>query len=111
MKYISIDFQGKISNKEPFFSNGTSLVDELDVSYQKLIKTFGKPNSKGDNYKVDAEWVVFTPSGVATIYNYKTGKNYLGKEGKKTEDIRDWHIGGKSKEVVKWIKKALEVQK
>ena len=33
---------------------------------------------------------------VATIYNWKNGKNYLGAQGLKTEDILIWNIGGES---------------
>lgn len=74
---------------------GTSLQGEVDISYNDLIKLFGQPH-EGDGYKVDAEWIIETPFGVATIYNYKTGKNYLGPdEGADVKDIRDWHIGGK----------------
>lgn len=77
--------------------NGTSLICSVSVSYSNLVKLFGRHN-KG-NYKTDAEWVIETPFGVGTIYNYKDGKNYLGrKEGLAIKDITDWHIGGKNQE-------------
>lgn len=108
MKYINIDYKGKVNDKQPFFATGTSLMGRIDVSYKELVNIFGKPNELGDDYKVDAMWLIFTPDGVATIYNYKDGKNYLGNEGLAIKDITDWHIGGKNKEVVTWIKKAVK---
>jgi len=107
MKYINIDIDGKVNNIEPYFANGTSLKGHTDTPYKKLVEVFGKPNIECDGYKTDAEWIVFTPVGVATIYNYKDGKNYLGKDGLAVKNITNWHIGGKSEDVVKWIKKAL----
>lgn len=75
----------------------TSLVGELDVSYAELVEVYGEPNAKADMYKTDAEWLLQAPDGtVATIYNYKSGRSYLGNEGDAVEDIRDWHVGGVS---------------
>jgi len=71
---------------------GTSFKDYIDISYNRLVKTFGKPN-KGED-KTDAEWIILTSEGCITIYNYKDGKNYLGNKGLKTKDITEWHIGG-----------------
>jgi hypothetical protein len=98
----------KIKESEIFehLSNGTSLQGYINTSYDKLVEAFGQPID-GDGYKVDAEWKVLTPEGIATIYNYKDGKNYLGKEGTKTEKIAEWHIGGHNKGVVSYITEAL----
>jgi len=75
--------------------NGTSLQGHAHTTYSKLVDTFGLPHSDGDGYKVDAEWVLlFSDGTVATIYNYKDGKNYEGENGLAVEDITDWHIGG-----------------
>lgn len=90
-------------------ANGTSLKGEIDIAYSRLIEVFGEPNAEGDPWKTDAKWEVLTPAGIATIYNYKTGKNYLGAAGQPTEEIRDWHIGGHHKEVVDYIRKALAI--
>jgi hypothetical protein len=110
MKFINIDFKGKVNNDEPHFARGTGLVDYLSVSYKKLVSVFGEPNAENDGYKTDAEWVIFTPAGIATIYNYKTGKNYLKDAGTPIDEITDWHIGGRNKGVVKWLKLALGLE-
>jgi len=89
----------------------TGLKDEIDISYKKLVGTFGEPHFS-DGFKTDAEWDLKFPGDmVATIYNYKTGKNYLGDEGLETENIRDWHIGGSSKLAGLWVELALELIK
>jgi len=87
---------------------GTSLQGYVRASYSKIKARFGTP-TKGDGYKVDAEWVFYVPTGeVATIYNYKNGKNYLGKQGKPLSAIKQWHIGGKSRKVVQFVQAALK---
>ena len=70
--------------------NGTSLMGYVDADYKVLKKLFGKP-LEGDGYKVDAEWVVSFDNGrnIATIYNYKDGKNYNGSRGLNKTQIRD----------------------
>jgi hypothetical protein len=88
--------------------NGTHLQGEIECDYAALVAVFGEPNGRGDQYKVDAEWVLtFHTFGmtedVATIYNYKTGKNYLGDEGLPVSEITDWHIGGKEPRVVSYV--------
>ena len=80
--------------------NGTCLQGEINMSFALLVKVLGLPNSKGDGYKVDAEWDGTIDGQVFTIYNYKDGKNYCGDMGEAIEDIKDWHIGGRTREVV-----------
>ena len=98
-------------NGDPDDVHGTSLQGEIDISYKELVSIFGEPHSKGDGYKVDAEWILQfnTPEGpvVATIYNYKDGKNYLGRSGMATSRIRNWHIGSKEPIVTTLIKQAI----
>jgi hypothetical protein len=61
-----------------------------------------------DNYKSDAEWQVqFDDGTVATIYNWKNGRNYCGDEGTPTHLIREWHIGGYSGDAVDLVKTAI----
>jgi len=74
---------------------GTSFQGYIEVSFTELRRLFGKPTD-GDAYKNDAHWIVKTPSGTATIYNYKDGRNYLGREGTPKTKIKEWNIGGYS---------------
>jgi len=74
-----------------------------NTTYNDLVEAFGEPNSRGEDYKSDVEWIGKINNLVFTIYNYKDGEKYLREEGKKIRDITSWHIGGKSKEVVKLL--------
>jgi hypothetical protein len=77
----------------------------VGVTYAELCETFGQPNSIGDNYKIDVEWL-FTASAVidgkyhrdvnVSIYNWKNGPNYNREEGFKVEYIEEWHVGGRN---------------
>jgi hypothetical protein len=74
---------------------GTGLAGYIDCSYKSLVSLLGKPNGQSDGYKTDAEWVVEMNGKVLTIYNYKDGKNYNGRNGLAISKITDWHIGTK----------------
>ena len=79
----------------------------VGIHYAKLVQLLGE-SAKTDEYKTDAEWYIdFGNNLVASIYNYKNGKNYLGAEGLAKEDITTWHIGGESVEVVTLVGKLL----
>lgn len=98
-------------NKE----GGTGLIDCIDCTYAKLVSVFGVPNVNSDfNDKIDAEWNINFRLGnrlvVATIYNYKDGHNYLGRDGMAVEDITDWHVGGYSPEALDCVRDALDLQ-
>lgn len=86
---------------------GTSFRGYVQATYQDLVATFGLPSMNGDGDKIDAEWIIDTPHGIATIYNYKDGKTYLGESGVAVEQIYEWHIGGKTSEPYYWIKKQI----
>jgi len=75
----------------------------IDISYAELVAVLGEPIAEHyDTDKSDAEWCILFGSGqVATIYNYKDGRNYMGLDGKDKEDIREWNIGGKSQAVLR----------
>lgn len=91
--------------------NGTCLQGNIDASYEDLVDLFGQPTN-GDNYKVDAEWYIkFSDGTIASIYNWKDGKNYNGDEGMETEQIRDWHIGGFDKKSGEHVQIALELHR
>ena len=82
---------------------GTSLQGYIKASYEQLLKAFGAPNPNlCDNYKTDVEWAFkFADGTVATLYNWKNGKNYLGEaEGLELNDIYEWHVGGFSEKAV-----------
>lgn len=87
---------------------GTSFKGYLHARYDQLVATFGEPRQTDIvNNKIDVEWILDTPHGVATIYNYKDGKAYLGESGNKPEEIYEWHVGGKKTETYDWVKNRL----
>jgi hypothetical protein len=89
--------------------SGTSLQGYVNVTYATLKKVFGKEHGDGDGYKVDAEWMLqFSDGVVATIYNYKDGKNYCGRSGLAKSKITDWHVGGNSARAVANVEAMLE---
>ena len=74
--------------------NGTSLKGYVIADYNAICEIFGEP-TESDGYKSDAEWVIqFSDGKVATIYNWKNGRNYCGSVGLDVGDIKEWHIGG-----------------
>ena len=76
------------------FAVGTCLRGYVKANYSDIVAVLGEPDPDNtDGYKVDAEWIFKINGKVMTIYNYKTGKNYLGKNGMDKEDIINWHIG------------------
>jgi hypothetical protein len=91
-------------------ANGTSLQGYIDADYDTLVGLFSEPDTS-EGYKTDAEWIIkFEDGAVATIYDYKTGKNYNGKEGLPAPRNRDWHIGGFSKLAYQHVKDTLNSQ-
>lgn len=106
MKEINKNAQIEEKATSPDGIDGTHLQGEFIGDYYQLCRAFGEP-SEGDGYKVDAEWAVMTPAGIATIYNYKDGKNYCGPDGTPKTKIKDWHIGGRNVNAVAWVRLAL----
>lgn len=87
-------------NDEAINTVGTYLQGHVTARYSKLKKIFG-PHTAGDGYRMDAYWKIkFSDGEVASIYNYKNGKNYCGNSGTPKTKITDWHIGGHSNVVV-----------
>lgn len=78
---------------------GTSYQGNITATYQSLCNTFGQPQqlqSDSSDCKVRAEWIMQTPHGIATIYDWKEYNTPL-------QDVTQWHIGGFNKEVVEYI--------
>ncbi len=80
------------------------------VTYDMLVKAFGKPYQSDFDNKSDAMWKIeFEDGTIATIYNYKNGKNYLGDDGILVEEMTGelWHIGGYSYDAVEYVNNVL----
>lgn len=106
-------------NESKIAIGGTFLQGYLEASYEKLVSLFGQP-TKGDEYKTDAEWIIRFPMPegevskeadhglVCTIYNWKNGKNYCGKDGEEVESMTEWNVGGHRKEALWQLMKLLK---
>jgi hypothetical protein len=92
-------------NTNDIDTNGTHLQGYINCSYDDLTTALGYPLEDGfDDYKCDAEWNIKFDNGlVATIYNWKNGKNYLGDQGLNLCDMTQWNIGGHNPEVVERV--------
>ena len=92
------------------FPNGSCLQGYIDESYDRLVEVFGEPNSDGDEYKVQKEWVIeFADGTIATIYDYKEGDAYNGEgQGKHYTQVTDWHVGGRNQRAVMLVSEALD---
>lgn len=89
--------------------NFTSLMGYVDTTYDMLVKTFGEP-TEGDGFKIDAEWQIqFADGVIATVYNWKNGRNYCGDAGIDVRDITHWHVGGHTVHAVTRVMRALGV--
>jgi len=83
--------------------SGTGLLAYLhELSYARIVDMFGEPLKEHfDDFKTDAQWNIKFPDGeIASIYNYKSGRNYKGPNAPDVKDITTWHIGGNNKDVV-----------
>lgn len=91
--------------------NGSHLQGRIDAGYEELVALFGEPTRFHEpGEKVDAEWALrFKDETVATIYNYKDGRNYCGGGGTPVERIRDWHIGGFEKAAIDRVQIAIDL--
>ena len=83
---------------------GTHLQGYISTTYENIVSVLGKQHHNGDDYKVDAEWALkFEDGTIATLYNWKNGKNYCGDEGCDLEEITEWNIGGHSPRAVELL--------
>ena len=79
--------------------------EQIETSFDNLVKAFGKPHDDGDGYKTNAEWQFITDDGVVfTLYNWKNGITYGGLP---VEDITVWNIGGFDIRAVEAVKERL----
>lgn len=76
----------------------------MTLDYERLYSKLGRPNGKGDQYKVSAEWDIITPFGIGTIYDWKSSKKYCGKDGVSYKLNTDWHIGAHNQETADFIR-------
>ena len=80
---------------------GGWLQGHVYVNYSELVSAFGNPHYLGSgDGKVQAEWQLNINGTGVTIYDYKEG-------GKPVQSIREWHIGGTSKDAVEMVNGAL----
>ena len=93
----------KITDEAMKLRNGSSLQGYVKTQYDHLVELFGEPYTNPDNHKTDVEWIVSTPHGPATIYNYKTGHSYMGESELTLEVMDEWHVGGKNGESYEWV--------
>lgn len=100
----------KLTDEVMKLRNGTSLQGYVKTEYDHLVGLFGEPYTDLENYKTDVEWIISTPYGPATIYNYKNGYSYLGVSGLKLDEMDEWHVGGKNGESYEWIMQRLSSQ-
>jgi hypothetical protein len=97
----------KLTNDFPTI---TGLQGNIIADYARLVEVFGEPNSDGDEYKVQKEWVIMFADGTfATIYDWKEGDAYNGEgQGKHYTKVTDWHIGGESRRAVELVTMTVE---
>ncbi|MDD3182656.1 MAG: hypothetical protein PHD48_07640 [Alphaproteobacteria bacterium] len=85
--------------KDKSSKEGTCYRATIEASYQDLVDIWGEP-SKGDEYKIEAEWVIRPTRDTAIIiYNYKNSRAYDYNYPEITA-VREWHVGGHRADVV-----------
>tara|TARA_R100000322_G_scaffold140306_1_gene96038 strand:- start:3328 stop:3648 length:321 start_codon:yes stop_codon:yes gene_type:complete len=95
-------------NQDRIDVNGTHLQGYIGVTFDCLCELFGEP-TWGDEYKVDWEWMVqFEDGTVATVYNWKNGPNYCGHRGMMPHMIKEWHVGGHTREALNHVQDLLK---
>jgi hypothetical protein len=101
----------KTHNDSDIDVNGTAYQGAIRESFEKLLEVFGTPLGASSDNKVDVEWEIEFGNGiVATIYNWKDGNAYCGKDGLDPVEITDWHIGGKNQHSVWEVEEYLKSQ-
>ena len=84
-------------------TTGTSFRGDIRLDYYDILSRLGKPRD-GDEYKIDVAWEIeFDDGTVATLYNWKNGRNYCGEDGLKPCQIDEWNIGGFKSDAVEKV--------
>lgn len=91
--------------------NGTCLQGQLNVPYENIVKCFGESLGPSEDQKVSNQWIILITDNeeqyIASIYDWKVSNSYVGGIGLEKEDIKTWHIGGNSPNVVCMIQQIL----
>ena len=87
----------KTHNDKKINVGNTSLAGEIYATFEQLLGKFGTPLGQSVDNKVDVEWHVEVESHESpiTIYNWKNGVAYLGKDGLNPTDVTTWNIGAR----------------
>ena len=80
-------------------ANGTSLQGYLTTTFDRLVELLGEPLEGSDDGKTTAEWIIEFEGEPATIYDWKLESTL--------KDLYEWHVGGRSLEVIERLSKAL----
>ena len=76
-------------------TTGTCYQGTIKSGFGTLCHMLGKPEYLVNDFKCDVQWVLtFDDGSIATIYNWKNGKNYCGPEGLNVKEITLWNVGG-----------------
>jgi hypothetical protein len=86
---------------------GTHWQTSITASYDHIVQVFGQPTFSGYDDKTDVRWLIATPEGIASLYNYKNGRNFNGPSGTATEEITNWQIRADGHAAAKWLQQAL----
>lgn len=76
--------------------DGTHLQATISATYNVLTSVLGIPGKPVDEYKTRAEWMVWTPHGLGTVYDYK-------KHDTPLEGVTAWSIGGHNRATAAYI--------
>ena len=77
------------------YSVGSGFQGYVRAEYKALVAAFGEPEKMSDG-KTTVEWtIMFEGNKVASIYDYKEGYTPMS--------THNWHVGGKTTEVVSLV--------
>lgn len=80
----------------------------IDCPYSHLVELFGAPLD-GDGKDRDVEWQILLPNlHPVAIYNYRSGKAYMGRDGEEVENLTAWQIDGHYESDAEMLKEFIE---